>query len=252
MNKTDPTKRFSKTVENYLLYRPGYPPQIVDFMKQEFGLNSNAVIADIGSGTGKLTELFLNNGNPVFGVEPNNEMRHAAEGLFSEYANFQSIAGTAEETTLASKTVDFIIAGQAFHWFDPQKTKLEFQRILKDDGKILLIWNNRIDGKSAFMKAYDDFLIDYATDYEDTNLRKTDPTALADFYAPASLCQKDFFHFQSFDLEGLKGRYLSCSYAFDREHPKHKAAIDALSDIFVRFQENGIVKMWYRAEVYFT
>ena len=251
MNKIDPTKRFSKTVENYLAYRPGYPSEIIDFMSDELDYNADAIVADIGSGTGKLTTLFVKNGNLTFAVEPNKEMRQSAEHLFNQFPNFQSIEGTAEETTLPDNSVDFVVSGQAFHWFDQQNTKSEFQRILKNGGKILLIWNKRMDEKSSFMKAYDDFLLEWATDYEATSLRKIDHKVLGNFYAPDDFQQKDFFHFQSFDLEGLKGRYLSCSYAFDKTHPKHSVAINVLSSIFERFQENGLVKMCYRTEVYF-
>lgn len=251
MSEIDPTKRFSKTVENYLAYRPGYPSEIIDYMNDELGFHSDAVVADIGSGTGKLTTLFTKNGNPTFAVEPNEAMRSPAELLFKEYHNFKSIDGTAERTTLSDYSIDFIIAGQAFHWFDHQKTKTEFRRVLKDDGMVLLVWNKRMDDKSAFMKAYNDYLIDWATDYEETSLRKIDHNALSDFYSPNEFERKDFYHFQSFDFEGLKGRYLSCSYAFDSEHPKHEEAINVLSSIFERFQESGIVKMWYRTEVYY-
>lgn len=251
MFEIDPTKRFSKTVENYLSFRPGYPSEVIDFMNDKFGFHSQDVVADIGSGTGKLTTLFIKNGNPTFAVEPNDAMRSAAEHLFKNYPNFQSIDGKAEKTTLSDSSIDFIIAGQAFHWFDPKNTKSEFRRVLKDDGIVLLIWNKRIDEKSAFMKAYNDFLIDWATDYEETSLRKIDHNALGDFYAPNEFQQKDFYHFQSFDFESLKGRYLSSSYAFDSKHPKHEEAINVLSSIFNRFQEDEIVKMWYRTEVYY-
>ena len=251
MFETDPTKRFSKTVENYLTYRPGYPEQIIEFLNSQLGFSSKSIVADIGSGTGKLTSLFLRNENTTFAVEPNETMREAAEMLFKNFKNFISIDGTAENTKIADHSIDFIVAGQAFHWFEPKKTKVEFNRILKENGKVLLIWNKRIDEKSAFMKAYNDFLIEWATDYEATSLRKIDQNVLSNFYAPNQFRQKDFYHFQRFDLEGLKGRYLSCSYAFDKDHPKHEEAINVLSSIFERFQENGIVKMWYRTELYF-
>ena len=251
MLKPDPTKRFSKTVENYLAYRPGYPEEILRFKASELGFSSNAVVADIGSGTGKLTGHFLNNDNLIYAVEPNDDMRKAAEQLFTRFPNFKSITGTAEETSLEEGCADFVVSAQAFHWFQPQQTKQEFKRVLKENGSVLLIWNKRMDEKSAFMKAYNDFLIHWATDYEATSLRKIDHQVLDAFYAPNTYYQKDFYHFQVFDLEGLIGRYLSCSYAFDSEHPKHKDAINVLSSIFERYQENGLVKMWYRTEVYY-
>ena len=251
MAESDPTKRFSRTVENYQAYRPGYPSEILDFLKEKLGLQPNAAIADIGSGTGKLSKLFIENGNPTFAIEPNEAMRTAAEQLFSEISNFQSTNGTAERTGLEDDSIDFITAAQSFHWFRAKETRVEFQRILKNNGFVLLIWNKRMDEKSDFMKVYNDYLLEWATDYEATSLRKIDQEALTKFFEPNEFYREDFFHYQSFDFEGLKGRYLSCSYAFDPTHPKHDAAINVLSSIFERFQDDGNIKMWYRTEVYY-
>src|SRR5207245_7368130 len=109
---------FSNRVENYLRYRPRYPTEIIDALTAECGLRTTSVIADLGSGTGFLAELFLSNGNQVFGIEPNREMREAGEQLLRSYPKFASVAASAEATTLAEASVDFVTAGQAFHWFD--------------------------------------------------------------------------------------------------------------------------------------
>ena len=139
----DPKKRFSSRVENYIKYRPNYPSKIIDFFIDNKLLSKKSVVADIGSGTGILSELFLKNGNKVYGVEPNNEMRKAAEIFLQKYPNFISIDGSAEETRLQEESVDLITAGQAFHWFNTKEAKKEFKRILKSDGSVTLIWNNR-------------------------------------------------------------------------------------------------------------
>src|SRR6266446_9260655 len=110
-----PTERFSNRVENYIRYRPGYPKEIIELLKAECGLFPQSVVADAGSGTGLLAKLFLENGNLVFGIEPNREMRAAGERLLQAYPRFTSIAGTAEATTLPGQSVDFVTAGQAFH-----------------------------------------------------------------------------------------------------------------------------------------
>ena len=127
----DPTKRFSNRVENYLKYRPRYPAAIIPLLESECGLTPETLIADIGSGTGFMTEMFLRHGNRVIGVEPNAEMRSAGERLLTKYPKFSSVNATAEATALPDKSVDLIIAGQAFHWFYRQNTKIEFTRILK-------------------------------------------------------------------------------------------------------------------------
>ena len=144
-------ERFSDRVENYK-YRPGYPDQIIISLTQDFGLNQSSAVADIGSGTGILSELFLRNNNKVFAVEPNDAMRQAGERLLSGYTNFTTVSGTAEETTLASSSVDFVTAGQAFHWFDPQNSRREFRRILKPHGRVVLIWNDRRVDSNSFLQ----------------------------------------------------------------------------------------------------
>src|SRR5258707_968999 len=121
-----PTQRFSSRVENYARHRPGYSAAVIELLRRECGLNADSVVADIGSGTGKLTELLLGTGCAVFGVEPNPEMREAGERLLKSFLRFTSVAAPAEATTLAPRSVDLITAGQAFHWFDRPRTRIEF------------------------------------------------------------------------------------------------------------------------------
>ena len=123
-------QRFSNRVENYVKFRPGYPPEVLQLFHDEMKLRPDSVIADIGSGTGISAKLFLENGNEVFGVEPNDAMRSAAENFLSGYSKFRSVNGTAENTTLDESSLDFVIAAQAFHWFKPEETHGEFKRIL--------------------------------------------------------------------------------------------------------------------------
>ena len=110
--KSNSTTRFSDRVAYYIKYRPGYPAKVITLLNREIGLSPATVIADIGSGTGISSELFLKNGNRVFGVEPNQPMREAAESRLAGYDAFISINGTAEATTLPDASVDLVTAGQ--------------------------------------------------------------------------------------------------------------------------------------------
>ncbi|MEJ2665284.1 MAG: class I SAM-dependent methyltransferase, partial [Spirochaetia bacterium] len=130
-------------------------------------LHKNSVIADIGSGTGKLSELFLKYGFTVRAVEPNGEMRLAAEKMFKGNKRFISLDGAAEEIPLADHSVDLIVVGQAFHWFEVDKAAVEFNRIKKDGGAIILIWNNRDLSGSGFMRDYEELLRQYGNDYKE-------------------------------------------------------------------------------------
>jgi SAM-dependent methyltransferase len=167
--KANATTRFSDRVADYIKYRPHYPVEIIDLLAANCGLTPESVIADIGCGTGFLAELFLENGNPVIGVEPNREMREAGEAYLADYGRFTSLDGTAEATKLPGHAMDFVLAGQAFHWFDREKTRAEFQRVLKDDGFAVLVWNDRRVDATPFLRDYEELLQTYATDYNEIN-----------------------------------------------------------------------------------
>ena len=158
MFMNDPTRRFSDRVDNYVRYRPSYPTAVLETLRSECDLSVATVVADIGSGTGILTRLFLENGNRVYGVEPNAEMRGAAEKLLRDFPGFESVAGTAEETGLAANSIDLVVAAQAFHWFDPDRAGMEFQRILRPGGWVALVWNERLVGASPFLREYEELL----------------------------------------------------------------------------------------------
>jgi SAM-dependent methyltransferase len=245
------TQRFSSRVTNYIKYRPGYPTAILNLLGNKCGLTNSSAIADIGSGTGILTELFLKNGNPVFGVEPNLEMREAAERLLNNYPAFRSVPGTAEATTLPENSIDVIVAGQAFHWFDRAAAHREFLRILKPAGWVALIWNDRNITARPFFKAYEDLLLTYGTDYAAVGHKHADADAIGSFFRSHEFKQAVFPNQQAFDLEGLQGRLLSSSYAPEPGHPKHLPMLDALDKIFREHQANGKVTFEYDTTVYY-
>jgi len=247
---SDPTKRFSSRVNDYLLYRPGYPPEIIGFLEKNCRLTSSSIIADIGSGTGKAAELFLENGNTVFGVEPNDEMRHAAENLFRNHSQFISVNGTAEKSTLPSDSINQIIVGQAFHWFDYTKAKIEFNRILKPGGYVILIWNERPVNQVGFMGDYDLFLMDYSIDYKEIDHRNVNEEILSAFFTPNNYALEEFEYHQVFDFTGLKGRYDSASYAIPADAKGYDVAIAALHGIFEKYQVDEKVVMKYVTKLY--
>jgi len=246
----DPTKRFSTRVENYLKYRPSYPPEIITLLESECDLSPDTLIADMGFGTGLLTELFLKHGNPVVGIEPNPDMRAAGERMLAKYSNFESIEATAEATTLKDKSIDMIVAGQAFHWFDRAKTRTEFQRILKPNGWVVLIWNGFHVETSPLNNGYQQIVLQYGTDYKEV-AREISGVDVEPFFAP-NRCEFAKFQFrQTFDYEGLKGRLLSSSYAPDETDPHYGEMIDELRRLFAASEQDGKVEFDYETEVYY-
>lgn len=241
---SDSTTRFSSRVENYIKYRPHYPAEFLHTLKEECELKPDSVIADIGSGTGILTEVFLNNGNIVFGVEPNREMREAGEKLLGEYSFFRSISGIAEETTLEDHSMDFVTAAQAYHWFDHAKARQEFLRILKPHGWVVLLWNDRrMD--SPFLQEYEHLLQLYATDYAEVNHKQFGDEQIGAFFGEYGFRKAQYVNSQYFDFDGLKGRLLSSSYTPEEDHRNYAPMLERLRTIFDAHQINGQVSFDY-------
>jgi ubiquinone/menaquinone biosynthesis C-methylase UbiE len=251
--------RFSDRVDNYIKYRPDYPAEIITFLKEEGLLKKGSAIADIGSGTGISSELFLKESFTVYGVEPNKEMREAGERLLVGYKNFISVDATAEKTTLKDKSIDLVIAGQAFHWFDKQKCKAEFKRILKPGGNVVLMWNDRRTDSTSFLQSYEDFIKMFATDYLEVNHKNIDEDVFNNFFAEYKM--KSFDNFQYFDFEGLKGRILSSSYMPAEGHKDFEYMMYVLKKVFNRFQQDivlpggesrrGVVTIEYDTKIYY-
>jgi len=242
--------RFSSRVENYIKYRPGYPLETLDILKQDCGLTKGSVIADVGSGTGILSEIFLRNGNKVFGIEPNAPMRVAGEQLLKSFENFVSIDGSAEATTLEPQSVDFVTAAQAFHWFKRSEAKEEFKRILKPAGWVVLIWNERLVDSTPFLRDYESLLLRYGTDYQEIRHENVEPE-ITDFFAPSSFRLKTLPNFQHFDLEALNGRVYSSSYAPEPGHPDFAPLMAGLEESFNAHSRNGIVTFEYETKIFY-
>jgi SAM-dependent methyltransferase len=248
---TDPTRRFSSRVENYVKYRPGYPRAVLELLAGECGLTPESVVADVGSGTGILSELFLRNGNRVHGVEPNREMREAGERLLAAYPDFVSVEGRAEATTLADASVDFVTAGQAFHWFDAASAHREFARVLRPGGWAVLVWNNRRTGGTPFLEDYERLLLDYGTDYREVSVGYAEPASIATLFGPNEFRAKTFDNEQVFDFDGLRGRLTSSSYVPEPGHPNFAPLMRELEAVFRRYADGGRVVVTYDTKVFY-
>jgi SAM-dependent methyltransferase len=247
----DPTQRFTGRVGNYDRYRPSYPRAILNLLESECGLTSASVIADVGSGTGILSDLFLQNGNRVFGVEPNYEMRKAGESRLEHYPRFTSVAATAEATTLDYASVDFITAGQAFHWFEVARSRAEFGRILRPGGWVVVIWNARRRNTTPFLAAYERLLREHGTDYEQVEHGRSAAGMVDEFFGPVEYEMEIFDNAQTFDLDGLKGRLLSSSYVPGSGEPGSEAMLREAEELFREHQTDGKVTIEYDTKVYY-
>jgi ubiquinone/menaquinone biosynthesis C-methylase UbiE len=248
---TDSTTRFSNRAKDYARHRPGYPVEVLQVLKSEANLTPAAIVADIGSGTGISSRPFLELGNTVHAVEPNCEMRQVAEQTLGENSRFHSVEGTAEATTLPDGSVNYIVAGQAFHWFDRPKARREFSRILRPGGWVALIWNERLVGATPFLCQYEALVREFAVDYRQVDHRNIDEPVIKEFFSPGTFQLRRLPNAQSLDLEGLKGRLASSSYMPAADHPRHFATMKAVERMFDQHQQNGRVKIDYDTLVYF-
>lgn len=246
----DNVQRFSNRVANYVKYRPGYPAGVLDLFEKQMGLTKDSVLADIGSGTGLSAKLFVENGNTVYGVEPNAAMRTAAEEYLKEFPNFISHDGTAENTNLDDASMDFVIAAQAFHWFDIEKTGIEFQRILRPGGYIALIWNERQLDSTEFLREYEKLLLRYANDYEKVRHENIDQQKLGGFFRN-DYQRATFPNEQVLDYVGLRGRLLSSSYMPAEDSASYPALEKELRDLFAKHSEHGKIKVFYDTNIYY-
>lgn len=240
--------RFSSRVDTYVRFRPSYPKQIIETLERDCGFTRDSIVADIASGTGIFTKLLLEHGNRVFGIEPNADMRRAGEEFLAEYPNFTSVTGTAEATALEPRSVDFVTAAQAGHWFDRQRSSEEFARILKPGGWTMLVWNERRTDSTPFLRDYEELLLRYGTDYNEV---RHEHTVVHEFFEPVPFEERTFDLKQVLDYEGVEGRLMSSSYAPGPGHPNHAPMLRELREIFNRHEQSGRVSIDYKTRMFY-
>jgi SAM-dependent methyltransferase len=243
-----PTERFSDRVENYAKYRPDYPAAMLQYLVKS--IPAPARVADIGAGTGILTAQLLEAGYEVFAVEPNRPMAEAAERELGLRPRFHSVPGTAEATTLESGSVDLITCAQSFHWFDQEKTRSEFNRILQAGARVAIVWNERRDDASDFQDEYEAILQRLAPEYPKVVHRQVSLDQIQAFFGSGQVQLFTFPHFQLLDREAFLGRVLSSSFVPNVGQPGHTEVMSAVAALFDRFQMNGRVRMEYETRLY--
>jgi SAM-dependent methyltransferase len=244
-------QRFSRTVEYYIKYRPGYPQAIFDFLVSECALSEETLVADIGSGTGLMARLFLKNGYSVIGIEPNDPMRQAGQQLLKAYPLFTSLKGTAEATPLPSQSVDLITVGEAFHWFEPLATRRDFERLLKPGGWVVIA-RNVLRQDTPFLAAHQQLKLKYRE--RNSPSRFTAETAdekIKAFFAPQKVKVQRFDNLQTLDYAGLKGRLLSASHSPKPEEPEYEAMLNELEMLFQIYQQDNQVILAYDCMVHY-
>lgn len=237
----DSKKVFSDKVDYYVKYRPQYPNEYIEYLVKTVGVSLDSTVADVGAGTGIFTKSLADKVNTIYAVEPNQDMRAACVEYCSGYENFVAVDGSAEETSLPDHSVDFVTVAQAFHWFDAEKTKNEFQRILKPKGKVILVWNR--DEENEFTQEYGALCRKFCPAITETsaggNGRNTE--AFHAFFRAGKYDAKIFKTDSTVSLERFVGVALSTSYAPAKTDKNFPAFIDALTELFEKYSKDGLV-----------
>lgn len=237
------TEKFTGKADVYAKYRPGYPAELFEHLYQKYSLNASSVIADIGSGTGIFTRELLKSGMKVKAVEPNADMRLMAEKQLNSCPNFESVNGSAEHTTLSDGSIDLVTAAQAFHWFDPCLFRKECTRILKKGRFVVLVWNHRVDS-APLMEENAEVCRKFCADFHGfSGSRTRDPAPFRAFFRSGRYEELAFPHDLPLDLDAFVGRNLSASYAPQRGSERYSLFIEALAELFGKYERGGRVLM---------
>jgi SAM-dependent methyltransferase len=240
-----PTERFSSRAEAYARGRPGYPREMLALLERECGLRPEWRVADIGSGTGLLSRLFLSYGCDVFGVEPNADMRVAGEREMAGEARFYSVNGRAEATGLPDASCDLAVAGQAFHWFEPAAAAREFRRFLRGPGWVALVWNER-DVTRGFMADYEQVQVRFAAERPHPA-----PEEFTAFFGHAEWRLEKIPNPLALSEEMLVNRMESCSRSPLPGSERYEPMLGELRRLFRQYARDGLVTMAYATHVYY-
>ncbi len=244
LHQMNPLKRFSGLAEDYAKYRPSYPPEVIDVIVSGLGDTSQLVAADIGAGTGIASRLLADRGVWVWAIEPNVDMQQAADP--HRGVTFQ--IGSAEQTNLSDSSVDLVCCFQSFHWFDHDKCLPEFRRILKQSGRLAVVWNDR-DQTNEFTQGYSD-LVRHLSNQHPAEERLVAAQPLQTSSEFCNVHEHIFRYQQALDLPGLIGRAQSVSY-LPKEDDVQQQLLAGLQTLYDRWSDNdGLVYLTYRTQVF--
>jgi len=240
---------FKEKAADYTASRPDYPAAFFETLKTICPPQEDTTVADIGSGTGILTEALLRSGYRVTAIEPNTEMRQMSDLRLGQLPGYRSLAGSAENTSLPSASVHLITAAQAFHWFDIARARTEFLRVLTPNGQVALIWNDRLPDDPLHV-ALNEIFKECGGDKRNALLTREDNSDVPRFFGSTTPQQFTWPHAHHLEREGLLSLAFSRSYFPGRQTPAGLAATDRLSQIFDRLATNGTVTVPYRTTAF--
>ena len=216
-------------------------------MKKDLQLREGGIVADVGLGTGIMSDQLLSVGYVVYAVEPNEDMRKQAELQLGKCENFISLQGEASKIPLENASVDCIIAAQAFHWFDADAFRVECQRILRPDGIVLLVYNMR-DMDNPLTKDLASLHAQFNPAFHgfSNGLKDSD---LKNFFKGA--CEvKSWNNDQVMTKNAFIERALSSSYSPRESDTNYERFLEEMEKLFLRYAQDDRVRYLHNTIVY--
>ena len=235
---------FSSKVSDYVASRPDYPAALFAALRAECDLLPGAVVADIGAGTGLLTQGLLAQGYAVTAIEPSDTMRAAADQALGHFAGYRSASGTAEQIPLPDSCADLITAAQAFLWFDIEAARTEFLRVLKPAGHVALIWNDRVPTDSLHI-ALDDIFARYGGAKRGAMLAHDERSEVPAFFGANTPLELTWPHEHRLSEAALLSLVFSRSYMQTRDSEPGRQASQQVSTLFHSLAIGGHIAVRY-------
>lgn len=246
----DNTQKFSGKADVYQQARPNYAQALLDFIAAKWQIGEGSLVGDIGSGTGIFTRQLLSLGATVYAVEPNADMRAKAEEQLGENPNFISVIGTAEETTLPDHRLHLVTVAAAFHWFDPERFKLECERILLPGAPVVLAWNE-LEMAAEINLGRERIYKKYCANFKGFSGGNDQEDLIKRAFFDGMLQEKHFPNPLSYDRQTFINRALSSSYSLIEGDPDYEAYLAELGDLFDEHAVEGKILLPQESVAFF-
>lgn len=249
MNKKFGT--FESKAQQYNQYRPRYSSKYQQYLKMNLH-ECSADVADIGAGTGIHAEILASIFKHVYAIEPVFEMLSVCEEALGHLKNIDFILASAETTSLPSSSIDYIIIGQAFHLLNQKLCIPEFKRILKKDGRVILVWIHK-EPETPLFYSHEKILKSYCPCYQrDVHAQVFSRNTYKDLFLPESyqFTKLDFDSTEHLSMETFVNRTLSASYAIAECDCDYSSLVFDLESLFHKYARNNLLEVRQSTIIY--